>query len=309
VSDSKQRPTSLPIFDAIECQRGVVSQIKVEGSNIIYPWGVEFADASSFFSLEPGHGYRYRIVDMAEKASGSRQTTSLTIQMKQGLVRLDLQQWQESETCYRRSARLLCLGATRLMDFVLRQRFVASCLPQGYIDERTLAYRGVDLNFQRRVAAAGVGNPLYSVWVRLVDSHTPASMQRYFYLRDSAGSWVLHCRMLPKGPGEMVIKLCSRYFQTRPLPAFLNRRLLDHLSLREMLWYRGERNPYRRGLIKYFAPNAYPLVDLPKGEELRWDVRCTIEPPHWSSAGETPDLDRAAEAEFPAHVSVTPSSY
>jgi hypothetical protein len=41
---------------------GVIDGVYVGGINIIYPWGIETADRSAFFSLERGVGYRYTVL-------------------------------------------------------------------------------------------------------------------------------------------------------------------------------------------------------------------------------------------------------
>jgi hypothetical protein len=104
-------------------------------------------------------------------------------------------------------------------------------------------------------------------------------MKGHVYLRDGEDAWVLHVRMLPVAWDKAVIKLCSRWFGTRPLPQWASALLLRVPRVKDALWYRGERRPWRNRIACIFSPNAYPMVRIKKGEVLHWDVVCRIELP------------------------------
>jgi hypothetical protein len=106
---------------------------------------------------------------------------------------------------------------------------------------------------------------------------TGERMRTFMYLRPGENVWVVHARMLPEIAGKEVVKLCSRYFQTRPLPQWISRQLLKKSEWKQALWYRGERRPYRNRFVRFFSPNAYPMALLPRATVLLWDVRCSIE--------------------------------
>lgn len=266
------------IFGLPNYKRGILTQLYVNNQNIIMPWGVEFADSSSFYSLEDGYGYRYETLNQTEFTNNFQHKVTQIIKMREGLVRLELNEWLESPTNFRRICKLTCIEDTILMDFVLRFRFTPY-FQEGYIAEKVYIYEGTNVYHQYPVETAGVGNSQYSIWVSVVKKIVPPSMEGYMYLRDTSDHWVLHVRMLPVKWDKEVIKLCSKWFKTKPLPQCISFPLLKIPSLKKSIWYRGERKPYTNRAIRIFSPNAYPMVELEKGQVLLWDVSCTIEAP------------------------------
>lgn len=262
-----------PTFD-----RGVLYQLKVNGEDIIMPWGIEFADSSAFFSLEDGFGYRYKLLEEHESVSASTRKVIQVIRMQEGLVRLELSEWIDSPTEIRRTAQLTCLEDTTLMDFVMRFRFTGR-FRVGYINDQVIPYRNSHIYHQFPVDTAALGDDDYTIRVTVIDRLLPDSMRGFMYLRDGEGYWVLHVRMLPQVWDKEVIKLCTRWFQTKPIPTWLSRPLLSIPGVKRALWYRGERKPYRNPVARLFSPNAYPMVRLREGQVLRWDVKCCIENP------------------------------
>jgi hypothetical protein len=266
----------LPFFEEAKFCGKVLRELTMGGANVIRPWGVEFADSSAFYSLEDGFGYRYDLLEHRERTEGTRHEIAQVIRMKEGLVRLELDECLETPRSFRRSCRLICLEATVLMDFVLRFRFEASLFPFGSIAGRTFAYAGSCVYHQYPVDSAAVGNDRFSIRISVVGKTIPSSMGGNVYLRDGEGAWVLHVRMLPVAWEKEVVKLCSKWFGTRPLPQWATSYLLRVPQIREALWYRGEQRPWRNRIACIFSPNAYPMAFLQKGEVLMWDVSCQI---------------------------------
>ena len=277
------KASGLPIFEEAEYGGKVLRELTLGGDNVIRPWGVEFADSSAFYSLEDGFGYRYDLLEHHERTEGSRHKVSQVIRMKEGFVRLELDERLETPRSFRRSCRLICLETTVLMDFVLRFRFEATLFPLGSIAGRTFPYAGSCVYHQFPVDSAAVGNDKFSLRVSVVNKTVPSSMGGNVYLRDGDGAWVLHMRMLPVAWDKEVIKLCSKWFGTRPLPQWASRSLLKVPGLKATLWYRGERCPYRNRVAAIFSPNAYPMVTLRRGDILWWDAVCRIEGPFVST--------------------------
>ncbi len=290
MSSSGRQAEDLPVFSGIEYGGKVLRQLTLGGRNIIRPWGVEFADSSAFYSLEDGYGYRYELLEQGELSEGSRHEVVQVIRMREGLVRLELKEWLEGPRDFRRSCRVTCLEATVLMDFVLRFRFDASGFPLGLIADRILPYAGSGIHHQYPVDSAAVGNDRFSIRIAVVDKAVPSPMRAYVYLRDGEGAWVLHLRMLPVHWDKEVVKLCSKWFGTRPLPQCVSRPLLKVPGVRESLWYRGERRPYRNRIACVFSPNAYPMARMAKGDILRWDASCRVEE-SFAPPGRSPDGD------------------
>ena len=44
-------------------KNNTIHQLFADKSNLIFPWGIETADSSAFFSMEEGVGYRYRVLE------------------------------------------------------------------------------------------------------------------------------------------------------------------------------------------------------------------------------------------------------
>lgn len=263
-------------YEKYEIKGDVISQLWVNDQNIIKPWGVEFADSSAFFSLEEGVGYRYSVLEEQESQDGFSHEVTKTIRMKEGVVRLELSEWLESPTDFRRSCKLTCLEDTILMDFVLRYRFLSSSFQKGYIANKKLVFKNTRIYHQYPVETARLSNPEYSVSVSVENKIIPRTMGGFMYLRDGDGCWVLHVRMLPIKGDKEVIKLCSKWFKTKPLPSWISAPALRIPGLKKAIWYRGERKPYKNRLVRIFSPNAYPMVKLMKGEILLWEASCKI---------------------------------
>jgi len=274
----KDTGNSLPVFSAPVYKNKVLQQLSVNGQNVIFPWGVEFADSSAFYSLEDGIGYRYELVEHQVSIDSLSYKVNQIVRMREGLVRLKLEETLTSPRELRRICTLTCLEDTTLMDFVMRYRFQHSSFPMGYIGGRELLFTGSNIYHQYKVNVASVGNSDFSISVKIAEKSVPSCMTGKMYLRDCDNAWILHARMLPISWDKEVIKLCSKWFGTRPLPQWVSVPLLKILLIRKALWYRGERLPYRNWFISLFAPNAFPMLTLNKGEVLRWDIICRIEP-------------------------------
>jgi len=265
-------------FDGLRFQGDVISKLGVAGKNLIEPWGVEFADSYSFFSLESGIGYRYSVLKKDEKMSDTSREISQVVRMKEGLVKFQLEEWLESPTSLRRTLHLTCLEKTNLMDLVLRFRFKHTIFDQGFINGKEYEFVNSQIYHQFPVDFVEVGNAHYRIRIGIFDSVVPANMGSFMYLKDADGSWVIHARMLPRFGDKEVIKLCSNLFKTAPLPQSITNLLMKSTRIKQALYYRGERCPYRSRLVSLFSPNAYPIATMEEGTELMWDVRCQIFP-------------------------------
>lgn len=248
----------------------------IGGKNVIEPWGVEFADSYSFFSLENDVGYRYEVLEKSEVVFDTGRTVTQTVRMREGLVKFEIKEWLEDPVSIRRSLRLTCLEKTNLMDFVLRFRFKKAYFEEGLIDGKVFKYDNSHVYHQYPVDFAEVMNTQYKISVNIINKLVPPNMKSVMYLKCADGSWVIHARMLPCIWKKEVIKLCSRLFKTSPLPQSFTEALLKYNKIKEPLWYRGERQPYRNRAVSLLSPNAYPIAEMEKGMEMLWDIRCNI---------------------------------
>lgn len=269
-------PIKKPVFDGLRFKCGVLSDLMIGGKNVIEPWGVEFADSYSFFSLENGVGYRYEVLEKYEVMFDTGRTVIQTVRMREGLVKFEIKEWLEDPVSIRRSLRLTCLEKTNLMDFVLRFRFKQAYFEEGLIDGKAFNYDNSHVYHQYPVDFAEVMNTQYRISVNIIKKLVPPNMKSVMYLKSADGSWVIHARMLPCIWNKEVIKLCSRFFKTQPISQYLSNIFLKSRKLRESLWYRGESNPYRGRVAQLFSPNAYPIAQMLKGTEILYDIRCRL---------------------------------
>lgn len=256
---------------------GVIQELRKDGCNFIYPWGVEAADTLGFFSLERGVGYRhtreFEEFQVHETSSRSR----FIVRMPEGRWDLALRDEIENAQSLLRRAVLTTLEHTVLMDFVVRFRFRKEWFPSAEIGVLRLRHRASDIYHQYPVREARLNGHAFSVRVAVEDSFCSRAMQPSLYIRDHADEWVVHARMIPKEFHKEVIKICSGWARTLPLPAWASRALLALPGVRPRLWYRNERNPYPRLIRRLLNLNAFPMAWLPAGESIHWAVRMEIE--------------------------------
>ncbi len=248
----------------------VISEFAPFGENIIHPWGVETADSSAFFSLEDGVGYRYSLESFEQKRYEDTLITTLVCKMKEGKWKLECVE-TVGEELLNRKLTLTCLEESVFMDFVLRFRFLKNFFPRAEIAGNYFDHCDSNIyhQYETKVASLIGDRPLKVV----VNSVThPRCMTPKMYVRDRHDEWIVHARLLPNKWNYEVIKLCNRVVKTRPLPQWISRPLLKSKKIRDSLWYRGEVAPFKRGIMRYINPLAIPLVKLPKGEVLSWDV-------------------------------------
>ncbi|HVY81199.1 MAG TPA: hypothetical protein VG994_09485 [Steroidobacteraceae bacterium] len=257
-------------------ERGVIRELRKDGTNLILPWGIETADSSGFFSLEPGIGYRHTRLAEHSRADERSSSTQALVAMPEGLWNLTLEDRIEASDLISRTAALTTVDDTVLMDFVVRLRFRKSLFHTAHIADRTLEHRASDVYNQYPVRSARLDGRDFSVRIDIEESQCTPALVPMLYVRDHADEWIVHARMIPCRYHKEVIKICNGWAGTRSLPLWLSRALLAVPGVRSRLWYRNERRPYPRLMRRLFNPNAFPLALLPKGESLRWRLRVQI---------------------------------
>lgn len=259
-----------------EIENGVVSKLFLNGENYIKPWGAETADSSAFFSLEDGVGYRYNYLENEHKQTDSKNSHELTIDMKEGKFKLSTSDEIKSDSKINRKMTLTCLEDIYLMDFVLRFRFLKDQFEYAEINDEKFYHRNTNIYNQHFVNKVFLKGKTNSIKISINDFLTHENFRPEMYVRDREDEWVVHVRMFPKKSDKDVIKLCSTFFMTRPIPHFLTKLILSFSRLRKSLWYRGESSPFKSRIMRSINPNAFALVKLAKGEKLMWDVDMDI---------------------------------
>lgn len=255
--------------------RNVIQALRYKGENLINPWGVETSDTSSFYSLEDGVGYRYEIEEEEQTVKESSHEYSSRIIMKDGSFKIKLFEQLEDEKVNRK-VELEVIEDIALMDFVLRFRFKDKFFPVAKIDSKEFSCDNSNLYHMYPTNEVELlGDKIY-VNLKVKNFVAPSGFDQNMYVRSRNGEWIVHARMIPNKSDKVVIKLCSKWFMTRPLPQWITNFLIFFRPIKKCLWYRGERRPFESRFINIFNPNAFPLIELKKGEVLKWEVECEI---------------------------------
>lgn len=254
-----------------EIKNNVIYSLFVQGCNVINPWGIETADSWAFFSQEKGIGYRYTLINQSSEVGEKFYRTSQEIKMQEGHWILDTEDIIIGNKV-RRTATLKCVEDSTFMDFVIRFRFKSSFFKQAKINDKTYKHVGSNIYHQHIAKSAELAGPNIGTTVKIIEFNCAEKFIPHMYVRDHLDEWVVHARMIPKINDKVVIKLCSKYFKTSPLPLWLSNTILAIPTVKERLWYRSEHSPYKNKIAKVFSPNAFPMVVLKKGESLKWVV-------------------------------------
>lgn len=259
-----------------EVENNVISRLYYNGCNIIKPWGFETADSSAFFSLEKGVGYRHTKRHESYSWSDTTYSAEITTIMQEGSWALSIEDHIENNRIVRQCETLI-LEDSFLMDYVLRFRFPKSLVTSAEIYDRVFFHENSNVYHQFPTDRVLLKCTEFEIAISVIESRVPANMEPVIYVRDSYDEWVVHIRMIPRVPDKEVIKICTAWAGTRPLPQWLSRIVLSSRHLREHLWHKGERKPYRSWLVrKFLNPAAFGMVRVGKGEKLKWNVQMEI---------------------------------
>lgn len=255
---------------------GVIHDLNINGENIINPWGVETADSWAFFSLEKGVGYRHVIKDYKESITENIFNSTSHVQMKEGEWILTVRD-EIVDNKIIRKAKLLCLDDSYFMDFVVRFRFKREFFDKAMIAGKIINHDKRNIYHQYPVKEATLSGEKFEVKLKVKSAECLGKFTPNLYVRDQVNEWVVHARMIPRSEDKIVIKLCSRYFKTSPLPEIVTRWIFKIKGIKEYLWYRGEHSPYKNAIAKFFSPNAFPFVFLKKGQEISWELELEVD--------------------------------
>lgn len=252
---------------------GLIQELSVNGGeNLILPWGAETADEWSFFSLEKGVGYRHQRLNERLEWDEKNNNGNIECQMRQGHFRLQFEDRLLNDEVLR-SLSLETLESTVLMDFVLRFRFKKEFFPKALIAGNTFEHINSNVYHQFAVSEASLFGLDQKITIRIDEAIFPSSFKPHLYVRDRGDEWIIHARMIPVKHDRERIKICNALFMTSPIPRWLGNFLLRSNTIRNQLWYRGERAPYATSFFRWLNLNAFPFCTLPKGEKLSWKVR------------------------------------
>lgn len=254
-----------------EINNNVLSSFFWKGQNVILPWGIEFADDDSFFSLEKGIGHRIEVLNESYKIEDNIYSYEQKIKLHTGVVEIHGRDVIGKDKIYRK-INLVAVDNVKLLDFVMRFRFIKDGFEIASISGDKILHKDTNKYYQYECKDVNLNGAAGNVKICIIDQKIISDMRQCMYVRDHKGEWVVHARMLPKYDKNIVIKLCSKFFDTKPLPHFLTRILCSNEKVYTYLKYHNELKPYKNIIARTVNPNAYPMIDLQAGECLEFEV-------------------------------------
>ncbi len=241
-------------------KEGCIDKLFVNNQNIIKTWGFETADMSSFFSVSGG-GYRNKILKKTTNISDTRHAADLIVQMHGGTWKLNIDEEIKGNKIIREH-QLTTLEDSWVMDFVSRFQFKKEFFDKAVIDDREYIHKNTNIYYQYHVNEARLIGKDFNVIVRTKEAISTDKFKLYTYVRDFNDVWVVHARLMPKEWDREIIKICRSWYN-KAIPQCISEILLSSGTIRDFLWYRGEKKQAN------FPLNAYALVKLKKGEKLQ----------------------------------------
>lgn len=256
-------------------QRGSIKKLFVGEDNLVYAWGIEFADAKSFFSLE-WDGWRTKKKVHEVHTSRNAARALLSVDLLEGSF-LVLDETRITGNTIVREATLTAVEDSFLMDFVVRYRFTKRAFHHAYIGDRVLEHHNTNIYYQYPVTSAALYGEEFAVDVTMHDVEMAGIFSPFMYVRDWQDEWIVHCRLLPKVVAREVVKLNAPWYN-RALPESLGNTLLRFPVFKKRFWYRAEKKRYAAWDIasRFFRPSAYPLAMLKKGQRLKIVSSCDV---------------------------------
>lgn len=254
----------------------LISELSFNDSeNFINPWGVETADSWSFFSLEKEIGYRHRISNHELLTSNKELKQSMDVTFSSGSFNL-LNKDKLSDYSIIRESTLETENGVDLMDFVQRYRFKKHFFKYAEINNQKIEHKNTNVYYQYPVKEVFLHGKKFSLRISIEDVASTSQFIPTMYVRDRGDEWIVHVRMMPVSHEFLVIKLCSKWFKTSPLPQWLSKNILKNSKIKEELLYRAEKRPYTSKIMRQISPNAFPMVKLNKNEKLYWKSKLEI---------------------------------
>ncbi|MFH1805429.1 MAG: hypothetical protein ABID63_11135 [Pseudomonadota bacterium] len=219
-------------------------------------WGFEASDRQSFLTLSETSRHVGRTEDVFEFAEGSWRLEYHTIHdPDHNLIRI--------------TARLTALRDGILQDGVIRLVFDRNGIDSGTLAGRTYRHRNSGryrLFATRHVALSG-GD--HQIDITLDHADGAGRFDPYMYLRDEGDFWIVHARMLPSAPQDVIwLRWANRLF-TVTAPEPVARFLWQNRTGKALLWRLRERWGRHAPEIQ-----AVPLNILRRGQSLQMEVTC-----------------------------------
>ena len=242
-----------------------IEQIVIKGENVIYPWGIETADAWAFFTQEWG-GYRHQILKQHGEEGDDFNCSEFVVQMREGRWHLKIDESWNTNTITRRHE-LVCLEDSWFMDFVSRYVFKSSSFQKAEIAGLIIPHQNYYRNYQHPVRQVRLFGADLEVTVDLIDVEAPEKFSPFMYVRGAQDSWVVHVRLFPANFERKVVKMVNGVKMATPIPQTLANILLAIPPIRNKIWYAGDHGDWS------WPINGLGLVLLPKKSAIKLESK------------------------------------
>lgn len=251
-------------------QHGSLRRLSWNGQQWIQPWGLEMADAYSFFSLETG-GWENDPVIISQETSRQHTTNQLRLDLREGQWQLD---WGETvqETAVQRAVSFTALANGWAMDFVMRFAFRREKISHAQIANHTVLWDGANYYHQYPTKEVILFHGQGQIKIGVDTAEFPPDWRQVMYVRCSAkeNAWIVHLRLLPRQWPREIIKLRLIGARHVILPSTFGRLLNAWPRLAAHLRYAGENKRFNFGRI-----NAIPINFVARGS--RFTLAATVQ--------------------------------
>ena len=231
--------------------------------NIINPWGFETSDSYSFFSHLTWWN-RNKLLNYNFNNDYNVNKWNIEVLMKEWKWSLSVNEklkWNEVV----REHTLNAIEKTFMFDYVQRYRFKKEFFNIAEIDWKRIEYKNTNIYYQYKVDNVVLYWDYYDIKIFLLDFKCD-KFESYMYVRDNNWEWIVHIRLMPKNWNKEVIKLCT-FWYNKAIPQFLSNFILKVKWIKDFIWLRAERKPYRFP-FSLLAPSAYPELLLDAWEKV-----------------------------------------
>ncbi len=251
-------------------QHGSLQRLSWNGQQWIQPWGLEMADAHSFFSLETG-GWETDPVIISQE-TGSRHTANqLQLDLREGQWQID---WGDTvqETAVQRAVSFTAMANGWAMDFVMRFAFKRENITHAQIGNDTILWDGANYYHQYPAQTVSLFHGDGQIKIEVDTAEFPTAWQQVMYVRCSPkeDAWIVHLRLLPEQWQREIIKLRLIGSRHTVLPSAFGRLLNMWPRLAAHLRYAGEYKRFNFGRI-----NAIPIKFVPR--DSRFTLAATVQ--------------------------------
>ena len=256
------------VFSSIQ-----LNKLIIKGQNIIKNWGFEAGDSNSFFSIDPVGFKSKHIIEKSRKRNNELEQEIL-VKMSNGEWKLKTKETVTNNKI-RRTQEIICIKPSEFQDIVTRYRFKKKYFSKASINGKTITHKNSNKYYQYGVSEAKLIGKEFQVIIKTENAKFPNnSFKPNIYVRDYRDEWVIHVRLMPFQWDKEIIKWNVPWYN-KAIPQWISNKILKVKWLKNILWLRGERKPYRFP-FSILAFNVFPIRFLNKDERVKVTSSCEV---------------------------------